>query len=68
MAVVDASRIAKEVIGLPITNTTMVGALIRATDVLAVDALREPFKRRFGKIAPRNIEAMERAFAETAVV
>jgi pyruvate ferredoxin oxidoreductase gamma subunit len=65
LAVVDASRIAREVIGLPITNTTMVGALVKATDILSVEALKEPFKRRFGKIAARNIEAMERAYSET---
>ncbi|MBI4965499.1 MAG: 2-oxoacid:acceptor oxidoreductase family protein [Desulfomonile tiedjei] len=67
MALVDASSIAKEVIGLPITNTTMVGALIKGTNLLSVDWLKEPFKRRFGKIAPRNIEAMEKAFTETAI-
>jgi pyruvate ferredoxin oxidoreductase gamma subunit len=67
LAVVDASRIAREVIGLPITNTTMVGALVKATNIVDLQALKEPFKRRFGKIAPRNIEAMERAFNETTV-
>lgn len=67
LAVVDASRIAREVIGLPITNTTMVGALVKATGVLTVDSLTEPFKERFGKIAARNIEAMRRAYDETKV-
>ena len=67
LAVVDASRIAGEVLGLPITNTTMVGALVKAVGLLNVEALKEPFRRRFGKIAARNIEAMERAFSETVV-
>ena len=67
LAVVDATRIAKEVIGLPITNTTMVGALVKATNLLTVEALKEPFKRRFGKIASRNIEAMQRAWEETKI-
>jgi len=67
LALVDASRIAREVIGLPITNTTMVGALVKGTSLIALEALKEPFKRRFGKIAPRNIEAMERAYTETTV-
>ncbi len=67
LAVVDATRIAKEVIGLPITNTTMVGALVKATNLLTIEALKEPFKRRFGKIASRNIEAMERAWEETKI-
>jgi pyruvate ferredoxin oxidoreductase gamma subunit len=68
IALVDAGAIAKEVIGLPITNTTMVGALIKGTSLLSVDSLKDPFKRRFGKIAARNIEAMERAYAETKIV
>lgn len=67
LAVVDASKIAREVIGLPITNTTMVGALVKATAVLNIEALIEPFRRRFGKIAPKNIEAMKRAWSETEV-
>ncbi|MBI5571313.1 MAG: 2-oxoacid:acceptor oxidoreductase family protein [Desulfomonile tiedjei] len=67
IAVVDASRIAKEVIGLPITNTTMVGALVKGTSLLTVEALIGPFQDRFGKIAARNIEAMKRAYAETNV-
>ncbi len=67
LALVDAGRIAQEVIGLPITNTTMVGALIKSTGLLDVENLKEPFRKRFGKIAPRNIEAMERAWNETTV-
>ncbi len=68
IAVVDASLIAREVIGLPITNTTMVGALVKAADLLSVESLEGPFNRRFGKIAARNIQAMKRAYEETRVV
>jgi pyruvate ferredoxin oxidoreductase gamma subunit len=68
MALVDAGAIAKEVIGLPITNTTMVGALIKGANLLSVESLKDPFKRRFGKIAARNIEAMERAYSETKII
>ncbi|MFH0822057.1 MAG: 2-oxoacid:acceptor oxidoreductase family protein [Pseudomonadota bacterium] len=68
LAVVDATRIAREVIGLPITNTTMVGALVKGAGLLSVEALEEPFKKRFGKLAARNIEAMKRAWEETRVV
>ncbi len=65
LALTDASKIAREVIGLPITNTTMVGALVKATNLLSIESLKPPFQRRFGKIAARNIEAMQRAFDET---
>ncbi len=67
LAVVDAGRIAREVIGLPITNTTMVGALVKGTGLLEVESLEEPFRHRFGKIAARNIAAMKRAWEETKV-
>lgn len=68
LAIVDAGNIAREVLGLPITNTTMVGALLKGTNLLNVEALVEPFKHRFGKIAERNIQAMKRAYEETRVI
>ena len=67
LAVVDATRIAKELLGQPITNTTMVGALVRATGVVKLESLIEPLKERFGKIADKNISAMKRAYEETVV-
>jgi pyruvate ferredoxin oxidoreductase gamma subunit len=67
IALVDATSIAREVIGLPITNTTMVGALVKATGLLSVDSLTEPFNQRFGKIAARNLQAMQRAYEETVI-
>jgi pyruvate ferredoxin oxidoreductase gamma subunit len=68
LALVDAGAIAREVLGLPITNTTMVGALVKGAGLLSVEALKNPFTKRFGKIAPKNIAAMERAYSETALV
>ena len=65
IAVVDASHIAREVIGLPITNTTMVGALVKGTQMVTVESLQEPFQKRFGKLSARNLEAMQRAYNET---
>lgn len=68
LAIVDAGGIAREVLGLPITNTTMVGALLKGTGIFPVEALEEPFTNRFGKVAERNIQAMKRAYAETKVI
>ncbi|GAH55685.1 unnamed protein product, partial [marine sediment metagenome] len=34
LAKVDATSIAREILGIPITNTTMIGALVRATGVV----------------------------------
>ncbi len=67
LAVIDATRIAREVLGVPIVNTTMLGALLRATEVVKIESLTEPLKHRFGRLGARNIEAMKRAFDETVI-
>lgn len=64
---VDANHIAREEIGRVITNTTMLGAFIRVTGVVSVDALAAAFHRRFGHIAGRNIKAFQRAHEEAAM-
>jgi len=65
LAVVDASKIALEEMKVPITNTTMLGALIRATSIISLDSMDKPLAGRFGKIAERNKRSMQRAFDET---
>jgi pyruvate ferredoxin oxidoreductase gamma subunit len=67
VATVDATKIAREVLGVPITNTTMIGAVIKATGVVGLESLIEPLQDRFGRIADRNINAMKRAYEETIV-
>lgn len=67
LALVDANTIAHEVIGMPITNTTMLGALLKATGIVGMDALDEALERRFGRIAEKNKAAMRRAFEETVL-
>lgn len=67
IATVNATKIAQEILGVPITNTTMVGAVIKATGVVKLDSLVEPLKQRFGRLAERNLEAMKRAYEETII-
>jgi len=67
LATVDATSIARETLGVPITNTTMVGAVIKATGVVKLESLVEPLKHRFARLAERNIKAMQRAYEETSV-
>jgi len=67
VAAVDATTIAKELLGVNIVNTSMIGALLKATGVVKVDSLLEPLKHRFGRLADRNIDAMKRAYDETVV-
>jgi len=64
MALVDASHIAMEELGLPITNTVMLGALVKASGLITPEAIQGPLSRRFGSIAARNQKAFDRAFTE----
>jgi 2-oxoacid:acceptor oxidoreductase gamma subunit (pyruvate/2-ketoisovalerate family) len=68
VATVDATKIAREELGLPITNTTMLGALLKVSEVVDKGAMIEPFQERFGRLAERNIKAFERAYKETKVL
>ncbi len=67
IAVVDATKIAREKIGRPITNTTMLGALLKTTGVMDPSDLVGPLENRFGKIAARNIDAMNAAYKATKI-
>lgn len=67
LAVVDANKIAREILGVLIVNTTMLGALLKATGVVKLESLAEPLEHRFGRLAERNNNAMKKAFEETIV-
>jgi pyruvate ferredoxin oxidoreductase gamma subunit len=62
LGVVDAASIAKELLGVNIVNTTMLGALIKVTGVIKLESLDEPLKERFGGRAKSNFEACMRAY------
>jgi len=64
VATVNATKIAGETIGMPITNTAMIGALIKVTGAAKMEALAEQLQERFGARAKGNIEAMNRAYKE----
>ncbi len=67
IATINATEIARELLGVPIVNTTMIGALIKATEVVKLESLLEPVRHRFGRLAERNINAMQKAYEETVV-
>ena len=67
VATVDATRIALENLRVPITNTTMVGALVRATGLVKLESLVEPLRHRFGGLAERNIQAMKAAYDQILI-
>jgi pyruvate ferredoxin oxidoreductase gamma subunit len=68
VAVVDAIKIAMEVLGVPITNTTMLGSLVKASKLVKKESFILPLKERFGRIAEKNISAFERAYQETVLI
>lgn len=66
LAFVDADKIAAEVLGVPITNTTMLGAILKATGVLEPADMEEAIMNRFGaKLGPKNFKALSTAYNET---
>ena len=64
--VVDATSIAIKNIGVPIVNTAMLGAFIKATNLVPLDAVKEAIKERFNPaLAEKNIKAIEECYNET---
>ena len=67
VATVDGTGIARKEMGVPIANTTMIGALLKVTGVMGLDAMKESVEHRFGRIAQKNLNAMKRAYDETKI-
>lgn len=68
LAVVDATRVAIETIGVVITNTAIIGALLKASNVTAIESLQPPLEQRFGRLATKNMAALKMAYEETLVM
>ncbi len=66
---VDATKIATESVGRPITNTAMVGALVRVTGLVDFSAVRDELVSMFGtrfksSVVEGNVKSLERAYQE----
>ncbi|EFI33352.1 pyruvate/ketoisovalerate oxidoreductase, gamma subunit [Desulfonatronospira thiodismutans ASO3-1] len=60
---VDATKIAMDILSVPITNTTMLGALLKASGILEPQDMEEVIMDRFGpKLGPKNFEALKKAY------
>jgi len=68
LAVVDAAKIAMEILGVPITNTTMLGSFTKASGLVKKESFFPPFRDRFGRIAEKNISAFNRAYQDTVLL
>jgi pyruvate ferredoxin oxidoreductase gamma subunit len=58
---VDATGIAMEILGRPITNTSMMGAFVGATGILDMDSVARVLSERFGAKADLNVKAAKAA-------
>ncbi|KON30866.1 hypothetical protein AC482_02645 [miscellaneous Crenarchaeota group-15 archaeon DG-45] len=68
VAAVDATGIALKTLGQPITNTAILGAFARATDVVKLSSLEEAVRQILpGRFHGANIEALRTAYDETRV-
>ncbi|RLI37587.1 pyruvate synthase subunit porC [Candidatus Bathyarchaeota archaeon] len=62
---VNAARIALDILGKPIYNTAMLGALIRAVPLVSMESLVKVIKERFpGAIGEKNVAVIKRAYEE----
>jgi len=69
VATVDALKVAREVLGASITNTPMLGALIKVTGLVKLETVLGKVEERFGpKLGPLNVKAVRRAYEEARVV
>lgn len=68
IATVDATSIAIEKLGAPITNTAILGALIRVTKIVKIETVKNVLKERFkGVIAEKNFNAVKEAYERTLI-
>jgi len=62
---VNARRIALDVLGRPIYNTAMLGALIKVARLTSFESAASVVRTRFpGTLGEKNVEAMKRAYEE----
>jgi 2-oxoacid:acceptor oxidoreductase gamma subunit (pyruvate/2-ketoisovalerate family) len=62
---VDATSLALKLLGRPITNTAMLGSVVKATGVVKLDSILKVVTDRFeGKIGEINAELVKRAYEE----
>ena len=68
IATVNATKIALDTIGRPITNTAILGAISKATGWVNMDSLVKVVQERFSEaVSIRNINAMKRAYDEVNI-
>ncbi len=72
VAVLDATKIALDTIKTPMTNTPMLGALLKVVPVVTLEAIQDKIKKKFinklgDKKTEANLEAIKRAYNEVKI-
>ena len=68
VATVDATAIALNTIGRPITNTAILGAFAKATGTVKLESVIEAVKKQWtGRLGEVNVKAVEEAYNSTVV-
>jgi 2-oxoacid:acceptor oxidoreductase gamma subunit (pyruvate/2-ketoisovalerate family) len=62
---VPATEIAIKILGRPITNTAMIGAVAKATQVVSLESIEKAAKERFPpNVADKNVAIIKEAYQE----
>jgi 2-oxoacid:acceptor oxidoreductase gamma subunit (pyruvate/2-ketoisovalerate family) len=62
---VPATEIAIRILGIPITNTAMLGAVARATGIVSLESIEKTVKERFRlDVAEKNFAVIKEAYKE----
>jgi len=62
---VQASEISLKILGMPITNTAMLGAVARVTGIVSLETIEKMIKRRFkAEVAEKNFAVVKEAYQE----
>lgn len=65
---VNATELAKELLGREIPNTAMLGAFCKTTQLIDIEAMKQAITNWFGnKIGPKNSQVAQQAFDRTKV-
>jgi pyruvate ferredoxin oxidoreductase gamma subunit/2-oxoisovalerate ferredoxin oxidoreductase gamma subunit len=62
---IPATEIALRILGMPITNTAMLGAVARATSIVNLESVEKTVKKRFRlDLAEKNFAVIKEAYKE----
>lgn len=72
LAVVNATGISidlgLEVAGLPVPNSAMVGALVKATSVIRLESAEESVSTMLKRLKETNLKALRKAYEQTEII